>query len=296
MDLYSVEIAQRGFVHTKSFGVQPRMTSEKPRDVIVPVGNVQESDIALWFQLLETASSVLRCSKLAYNTKPISAASYGRKRSPVTYAQTYSLTEEDLKILDKYVGVYSSKFRYVKDRGEIYQDLVVELLRTDYLARFDSSKNSKAGFISRFTYNYFCKLFKVKGYAVNRATSFEDMVVEFVDNSKPDLDPISIRSLEKVAVFLDDEFPFTSGVRYKEVMYIEVVYAGEEANTGETIVWRSMSNIFRLTAMDFLQDEIAQVFRVSKGWISKQVDRIRSVEEVRNWAREQGAQLKMKKR
>ena len=267
------------------------MSKERQQDAKSHASTVPETINVRWNQLLTTASSVLQCSK----TSSRGGTSLKKPREKIQHKQTYTIQTEDLEILQKYVGIYCSKFKYGSDKEEIYQELVVELLRTDYLSRFDSEKNTKSGFISRFTYHYFCKLFKIRNYAVNRATSIEDMVMELPEKPGTEMRISSTPALEKIALFLDEEFPHTSGVRYKDAERIETVYVGEEAEEeGEIIVWRSMSNIFRLTAMGFLQDEIARVFNVSKGWISKQVDRIRSVEMVREWAKSEGATFNLK--
>jgi len=266
------------------------MSKERQQDAKSHASIVPETINVRWNHLLTTASAVLQCSK----TNNRGGATVKVSREKIQHKQTYTITTEDLEILQKYVGIYCSKFKYGADREEIYQELVVELLRTNYLSRFDPEKNTKSGFISRFTYHYFCKLFKIRNYAVNRASSIEDMVLELPEKPGTEMRISPTPALEKIALFLDEEFPHTSGVRYKDAERIETVYVGEEAEEGEIIVWRSMSNIFRLTAMGFLQDEIARVFNVSKGWISKQVDRIRSVEMVREWAKSEGATLNSK--
>jgi len=266
------------------------MSKDRQQDAKSHASSAPETINVLWNQLLTTASAVLQCSK----TSSRGGTPEKKSREKIQHKQTYTLQDEDLELLQKYVGIYCSKFKYGRDKEEIYQELIVELLRTNYLSRFNEEKNTKAGFISRFTYHYFCKLFKIRNYAVNRALSIDDMTMEMPERTDSEMRISPTPSLEKIALYLDEEFPHTSGVRYKEADFIEVVYVGEEAEEGEIIIWRSMSNIFRLTAMGFLQDEIARVFKVSKGWISKQVDRIRSVEVVRKWAKSEGASLNSK--
>jgi len=274
----------------KDCGIRPRMSKDRQQDAKSRALSAQETINVLWNQLLTTASAVLQCLK----TSNRGGTPEKKTREKIQHKQTYEIQQEDLDILQKYVGIYCSKFKYGSDKEEIYQELVVELLRTDYLSRFDDEKNTKSGFISRFTYHYFCKLFKIRNYAVNRAVSIDEMVMEMPERPGSEMRISPTPALEKIALHLDEEFPHTSGVRYKDSNFIEVVYVGEEAEEGEIIIWRSMSNIFRLTAMGFLQDEIARVFKVSKGWISKQVDRIRSVEVVREWAKQEGATLNSK--
>lgn len=239
-----------------------------------------------WRQLLHMSCSVLQSTRsfdkdYVDQKKEKSKYTAGALKTPI-----YQLKNEDLEILRKYVNVYTSRFRFLRDKEDIYQDLVGELLRTNYLSRFDPSQNSKSGYISRFVYNFCCKKYKLNTYKVNQASSLEDDPTEVHVSTPKSIDFNSIQPLEAMASILDEELPPTSGIKYDTVTGESkgVAYFGELAEEGEFIVWRSSANIFRLLAMNFFQEEIAQVLDVSKGWISKKVKRIRDVSEIKDWA------------
>lgn len=240
-----------------------------------------------WKPLWEIATCVLRASQ--------GPAEIPEKKiwRPVTAGALthppYQLTSDDLALLDRYVGIYSSRFKYQNQAADIKQELVIELLRTNYLARYDPTQNSKNGYLNAFVKNFFCKLYKHAAYPVNRAIPLEDMEVsleESITDSDEPMDPKTWAALEGLITRLENRHPASTGVRYKGSTYLEDVYVGQLPLEGETIIWKSAANILMLIVLGFRQEEIARLFHQSKGWVFKQVKRIRQEPLVHAWAEE----------
>ena len=212
------------------------------------------------------------------------------KRGP-----TRSLTAADLKDLTDLVRINCSKFRERADEEDIYQQLVVQLLESDYMARYDSTRNSVRGYLSSVVYNHFCRRYKVAGYAVNRADEFdtvrgtvrygfEEYVPDQPEPAAADLDERSMADLEVVARQLDEFFPYTSGAWYRDGKYVGACYLGEEPGPADFFLWRSSSVIWRALALGFQQRELAKALWVSKGYICKTIKRIRGSAVVQSWS------------
>lgn len=209
-----------------------------------------------------------------------------------------------MRLVNLYVQRHGHKFRIASHMfSDIEQDIFVKLIRpakndgTTYLQRYDPARNSFDGYISGLVFNYFCRLHRARRRPSEDAVSL-DMLVEM------NLDPPceaqdggegTDATIERIAAQLELDFPYSSGVLFRKPFAVPVTPIGvvrvdddfvETAEIG--VLWRSPANIFRLLALDMDQESISRALQVSKGWISKQTNRIRTHPAVRDWALEMG--------
>lgn len=205
-----------------------------------------------------------------------------------------------IPLVEKLVHRNCIKFRTLEREEDIRQEIFVRILspspsvKTTYLERFNPSKNSLEGFLSRLIYNYFCRIYTRGQYAVERAKSIDELFD--VGERSYDLQAVSSKvDAEKVFKSLEEKYPYTSGVMIRPPLKIppDVVSVvkredNPKAVNGDRILWRSVANIFTLILSGMSQEEVATVMLVSKGWVSKQVHKIRQQEDISAWASELG--------
>lgn len=211
-----------------------------------------------------------------------------------------ALTQEIMLKVDKLVRRNCIKFKFMGMEDDLKQEIYVKLLTksdrvgTSYIERFDPALNSLEGYLSRFIYNFFCRVHARSRYVVERAKP----ISEVFDLGEPPVafsDMNTAMNAEKVYLILDERFPYTSGVvcftpLEIPVKFSKVVQKGDivSLEEGQVIVWRSVANIFCFMLSGMTQEEVASIMDVSKGWISKQVNKIREQVEIHEWAKEFG--------
>lgn len=195
-----------------------------------------------------------------------------------------------------------AKFRVSLSEDDVAQDIFVKLLTpskrvgTTYLERFDSDKNTMEGFLSLMIYHHFCRLYGRATHVVEQAKPLDDVMITCTDTAIQHKFVFHDSAVtQRIYEELLDAYPFTSGVVYAKpfslpMKIVRVVNISDSPTVEEDfeILWRSVANIFLLLMKGCSQEEIANAMGTSKGWISKQVHRIRVLGSVRSWAAEFG--------
>ncbi|MBX4216053.1 hypothetical protein KW797_03830 [Candidatus Parcubacteria bacterium] len=213
------------------------------------------------------------------------------------------LTLEVQAVVVKLVRRNCIRFR-INSESDICQDIYAKLLtpspsvKTTYLQRFDATKNSIEGFLSRFIFNYFCRVYSRHIHPVESAQSLDKVLPALENHEAFSYTPQIFHDSAKVSKIyeqLASFYPFSSGVLLKKPfsippVVVQVVQASHpvQPSDDEELLWRSVANIFRLLFEGFSQEEVAVAMVVSRGWISKKVQLIRNLPEVTQWAGEFG--------
>jgi hypothetical protein len=264
-------------------------------------------------------STLLTKNSAAYQLTPPAARTAARR--PASPSRTISATSasspttttpspppaapnlaEVLQLVTKLVHRNCLKFKMLFQEEDIRQDVLVKLLTpspsvgTTYLERFDATQNSLEGFISRLVFNYFCRLYSRARHPVELA---EPIDLALLGGKADSFSTAPVERDEACAAAiiaeLDYLYPCSSGVLLRRpfslppaILRIVAVANPPDPSPDEELLWRSVSNIFRLMLDGFSQEEVATAMAVSKGWVSKQVHKIRCLEEVASWASDLG--------
>ena len=200
----------------------------------------------------------------------------------------------------KLVDFYYYKFSLREPQEDVFHDVVLSLMTTRYLERFDSSKPIH-NYLSGFIYNHFCKTYKREGYAVSKAQHLEASLTEEGDfsllstiDASSNFDPDDAIAMEQIASVLDERFPFHTFIVYDSCMRFYGVFSTEdniEFDDSYFIIHRSSSQVFKFLYRGMSQTEIKDLLLVSKAWVSKIVSRIISIPELRSFASSKGYKL-----
>ena len=152
--------------------------------------------------------------------------------------------------------------------------------------------------MSGFIFNFFCKVYKREGYAVAQASGLETQLTDQGDftllstiDSAANYDPDDHMEYESLLQLLDERFPFFTFLVYSSDLRLHGIFSVEDKVSFDSsffVIPRSASLVFSLIYSGFSQTEIKDTLLVSKAWTSKIVDRIKSLEEVKAFARSKG--------
>jgi len=214
-----------------------------------------------------------------------------------------SIHDKDvLAYVEKLCKSYYYKFNVKEPFDDVYHNVVLQIITTKYLERFNPEIRPLHNYLSGYIYNYFCKVYKKEGYAVNQARSLEDSLVPDGDSftllstiaSEEDVDEDASMEIEFIIKCLDEKFPYFTYLVYNSNLRVEGIFSVvEDVSFDETflIVPRSAAQVFKLLYLGFNQTEIKNLLLVSKSWTSKVVSRIVSLEELRDFAKNKGFKI-----
>lgn len=200
----------------------------------------------------------------------------------------------------KLVDFYYYKFSIREPQDDVFHDIVLSLMSTMYIERFDDSKPIH-NYLSGFIYNHFCKAYKREGYAVNQAQGLEVSLTEDGDftllstiDSASNVDPDDSIELEAILNLLEEKFPPHTFLVYDNNLRLFGIFSKDDVLDFDFpyfIVYRSVGQVFRLLYEGLSQTEIKDLLLVSKAWVSKIVSRIVSLEELQNFAKSKGFKI-----
>lgn len=214
-----------------------------------------------------------------------------------------SIHDKDvLAYVEKLCKSYHFKFNVREPLEDVFHNVVLQIITTKYLERFNPSIRPLHNYLSGYIYNYFCKVYKKEGYAVNQARSLEESLVPEGDtftllstiDSSEDVDVDASMEIEYIIKCLDKKFPYFTYLVYNSNLRIEGIYTvGEDVSfdTSYYVIPRSAAQVFKLLYLGFNQTEIKNLLLVSKSWTSKVVSRIVSLEELRDFAKNKGFKI-----
>ena len=206
----------------------------------------------------------------------------------------YTLTSEDLDLLGGVVKDCCYRFGVLDEYDDLLQDMVVEVLRHNLLARYDPTKGaSRKTFLGQFIYHRFCNLYQKRNRIQSRLHSLEEVEVSIgIEPEVGTLEPTLLPILEGIAQQLQAHSLPTSGVYYElePFAFRDVVAwsASPKALPGHVIVWRDGATIFRLLCLGLTQRDIAHVLRLSFGNVCHRINDIRAwpgVQALYQWLR-----------
>ena len=200
----------------------------------------------------------------------------------------------------KLVDFYYYKFSIREPQEDVFHEVVLSLMTTHYIERFDDSKPIH-NYLSGFIYNHFCKMYKREGYAVNQARGLETSLTEEGDFSllstidvSADEDPDDAIEMGFILNLLEKKFPYYTFIVYDKNLRLHGVFSKDDNVSFDSsyfIIPRSVSQVFRLLYSGMSQTEIKDVLLVSKAWVSKIVSRIISLDELRDLAKSKGFKI-----
>ena len=210
----------------------------------------------------------------------------------------HSIHEPDIfNKVKKLVDFYYYKFSIKEPQEDVFHDVILSLMSTHYIERFDDSKPIH-NYLSGFIYNHFCKCYKREGYAVNQAQGLEVSLTEQGDftllstiDSAADTDPDDSIEVESILNILERKFPHYTFIVYDKNLRFFGIYSKDDnlvLDSSYFVVYRSVGQVFKLLYSGMSQTEIKDLLLVSKAWVSKIVSRIVSLSELQEFAKSKG--------